>query len=440
MKILMAVHHFPPKYTGGAEWRTYRTASYLIQRGHEVRVVSVEQIDCDPANGEPFVWMDETFEGVPIQRLCYNRTRMPDPVSGEYNNPWIGAHLAQIMRDWKPDLFHLISGYLITGSSLVAAREAGIPSVVTLTDFWFICPRISFLRSNGSLSTLPIRPATCARCLGEERRRFRYVGKVVPWLADLYWQNRTDRTGYIEMRLDFLLKELNQAGAVISPSQFLKNIYTNAGVHPDKVIFSRQGSLLAGLEQSSWVKSESPVLRIGYLGQITPIKGVHVLLEAAKKLNGAQIEVNIYGDTGPFPEYTRKLASLSKDDPRIKFRGVYSRSEVSEVFRNLDVLVVPSLWYENSPNVIIEAFAHNTPVLASRLGGMGEMVEDEKTGLLFEPGDPDDLARALLCLLDDPDLLGQLRGRINPIKSMDEEMDELEAIYSDLCVYARESL
>jgi glycosyltransferase involved in cell wall biosynthesis len=90
---------------------------------------------------------------------------------------------------------------------------------------------------------------------------------------------------------------------------------------------------------------------------------------------------------------------------------------------------VPSLWYENSPNAILEAFAHCTPVGASNLGGMAELVRDGENGLLFAAGDADDLARQLRRWLDHPHLLPALRAGIGPVKSVAQEMDKLEEIY-----------
>jgi glycosyltransferase involved in cell wall biosynthesis len=99
------------------------------------------------------------------------------------------------------------------------------------------------------------------------------------------------------------------------------------------------------------------------------------------------------------------------------------------VYAGIDVLVVPSIWYENSPNVILEAFAHQTPVIASDLGGMAELVDDQETGLLFVPNDAEDLVRKLEMLLNDPGLLTRLRKNIVSPKSLETEMAELLSVY-----------
>ena len=162
---------------------------------------------------------------------------------------------------------------------------------------------------------------------------------------------------------------------------------------------------------------------------MAPHKGVHVLFEAVRQMPDVALTVRAYGDDSRFPNYTRRLRHMAQADKRLILAGVYERTEVSQVLRELDVIVVPSFWYENSPNVILEAFAHRTPVVASNLGGMAELVHDGENGLLFAPGDAGSLARQLRRLRDDPHLLPALRAGIGPVKSVTQEMDELEEIY-----------
>ena len=141
MKVVVAVHHFPPCYTGGAEWETYRIASTLRARGHVVHVICVERIDAGPSEGVS--WTDEVYHDLPVRRLSYNLAAAPDPVRWEYDNLWIGEHLERYLGEIQPDVFHLISGYLISGRALHVAHDLGIPSVVSLMDFWFLCRRSS---------------------------------------------------------------------------------------------------------------------------------------------------------------------------------------------------------------------------------------------------------------------------------------------------------
>ncbi|OQY48149.1 MAG: hypothetical protein B6242_03135 [Anaerolineaceae bacterium 4572_78] len=427
MKIIIAVHHFPPKYTSGAELRAFRTAQALQKRGYEVRAVCVENIDKGPDGG--VTWRDEIYDGVPVRRLSFNLESAPDPFRWSYDNLWIGDHLSTMLANYKPDIFHLVSGYIMSGRALHAAYRHNIPTVLSLTDFWFLCPRITMLRSDGHVSTLPIDPVQCSKCLAEEQRRYRLPGQYAPKLTDVYWKYQHGHIERIQDRLNFLHDTLNQVNAIISPSQFLRSLFIETGTDPNSIIFSRQGHDFSHVSSGLLQKIPSDTLRIGYVGQIAPHKGVHVLFEAVRLLPNANVMVKAYGDATPFPSYTAQLQKLATHDERLELAGVYQRKNVSKVLQELDVIVVPSVWYENSPNSMLESFAHKTPVIASDLGGMAELVLHGQNGLLFEVGNPNSLAEQLQHLLDESDLLLSLRSGITPIKSTTQELDELEAIY-----------
>ena len=428
MKILIAVQHFPPNHTGGSEWEAFYSAAHLIKRGHDVRVVCIDRIDAGPANG--LAWTDEVYEGVPVRRLTFNIFQSPEPDRWEYDNPWIGAHLEQLFAEDPPDVFHLISGYLMSGRTILTAQELGIPTVVSLMDFWFLCRRVSMFRSDGGLSTLPIDPQTCVRCLSEDKRRHRLLRRLAPGLLDAYWRRQQDRRQVVEDRLAFLRAALSQADVILSRSKFLGAFYDQAGFGDGRIRFVRQGQDISHIPPGGLGKTPADTLRLGYLGQIAPLKGVHVLAEAVAGLPDLPLRLQIYGNADANPAYTRRLHKLIGSAPNIEFAGVYRGQEgLNQVYRELDAVVVPSIWYENSPNVIVEAFARQTPVIASNLGGMAELVQHEKNGLLFATGDAADLRRQLARLAQTPELLPRLRAGIEPVKTIAAEIDELEDLY-----------
>jgi glycosyltransferase involved in cell wall biosynthesis len=426
MNVVIAVHHFPPNYTSGAELRAYRTASRLQARGHDVHVICVEDIGTQ--GSDPLDFEDCVYGDVSVRRLSFDLAAAPDPFRWGYDNPWIGEHLYGYLAEIAPDVLHLISGYLMSASTIRTAKALQIPTVLTLTDFWFLCPRITLLRSNGQLCSPPFAPVTCARCLGEEQRRYRVPGRLVPGLMDLFWRRQTDRIAQVQARMSLLDETLSCVDAMISPSQFLRNLFIEAGVPPEKVLFSRQGRDF-DLASKDLIKRPADHLRVGYMGQIAPHKGVHTLFDAVRMLPGVDLEVKAYGDTTRFPSYARQLARVADRDPRLKLLGVFERGEVSRVLREVDVVVVPSVWYENSPNTILEAFAHQTPVIVSDLGGMAELAQEGVNGLRFVPGDPSSLAALLQRLVDEPELRQQLRAGIQPVRSVHEEMTELVHVY-----------
>ncbi len=438
MKIVVAVHHFPPRYTSGAELQAYRTICALRDQGHQAAVVCVERIDEGPDGGVAF--RDDTYGGIAVRRLSFRLNAVPDPFRWAYDNPWIGEHLREYLANLAPDVLHLISGYLMSGSTLQVATELHIPTVVTLTDFWFLCPRITLIRSDGTLCTTPVDPLACAWCLCKEKRRYRFPDRLTAgWFGKALTFLRYDDdqlARQLEERKAFLLTQLGEAKAVISVSRFVREVFEHQGVHLHRFLHVRQG-----MDTEQWAQATTPVkhsgLHVGYIGQIAPHKGVHVLLDAFLRLHRRQGEhtpqLLLYGDLQQFPQYTTRLRRGAVGRNDVIFAGRFDRSQIRRIHAGLDVLVVPSLWYENSPNVILEAFACGTPVVVSRLGGMAELVEDGVSGLYFEPGDVQDLTRMLQRLVDEPGLLTNLSHGIPLVKTNQEEIAELLDIYRDVC-------
>jgi glycosyltransferase involved in cell wall biosynthesis len=188
----------------------------------------------------------------------------------------------------------------------------------------------------------------------------------------------------------------------------------------------------------SWLKNykgktPSDILRVGYIGQIIPIKGVHILVEAFKEAKlGGIVKLDIWGSLEKDQDYVDTLKSIILDDLSISLRGRFEHENLADVFSEIDVLVVPSIWYENAPLVIQESFATETPVITTNLGGMAEMVSSDVNGLLFERGDVWDLARQLNRLVTEPGLLEKLKTGAPKVKTIEDEVSQLEEMYFEL--------
>ena len=217
---------------------------------------------------------------------------------------------------------------------------------------------------------------------------------------------------------------------VLSHSVFLQQMFARNTSVPIRVL--RHGLEIEWLDDFHG-KTSADKLRIGYIGQLQWTKGVHVLIEAFQRsqLDG-WASLQIWGDPTRNLDYVQMLQDCINNDQAIELRGRFEQDQIATVLAEIDVLVVPSLWYENSPLVIKEAFVANTPVIASDLGGMAELVTHNVDGLLYEQGDAEDLARQLRRIFDEPGLLDRLQRGIQPVKTIHQEIDELEAVYSDL--------
>ena len=442
MKILFVCNGYPPEQTAGTENYTAGIAVALAAAGHQVWVVCGGQWERGPA---PFNGLRrDVVAGVTIIRLDLNWTRGPNPNGYLFDNPLTEAQVSLILDQVRPDVVHVTSCYTLSASVLRAIKAHGRPLVVTLTDFWFFCPQVTLLRSDGHLCDGQTTAWDCLRCLLGNARAYQLPARFLPEplvAAALTLASRTPpisrQPGLRGMALDMAARKqtlpalLNQADIVIAPSRFLAEMATACGL-------ARPVRVMAYGHDLAWVSqlprpAASRALRIGYVGRLTPVKGVHVLLQALDQLPpGGRFEAHLFGDLEQEPAYTARLRALAASRPEIQFHGRFGRDQLAQVYGQLDVLVVPSIWYENNPLVIQEAFAAGLPVVASQLGGMAEFVTQGVNGLLFAAGDPAALAAALRDLLAQPELMPHLRAGIPAVHTADEEMAALSAIYANL--------
>jgi glycosyltransferase involved in cell wall biosynthesis len=433
MKIVLPVHHFPPGYSAGAELYTYRLARALRARDHDIEVVCIEAID-QGGVGDIQATRDH-YDGIPVWRIALNLVDDRQRALHSFDHPALQGWFRSYFGQSEPDLVHLQAGYLLGVAPLHAAHDLGIPTVLTLHDYWFLCPRITLLRGDGSLcQTIPEDPAGCAWCVRLESRRYRWSDQVSNGMAGTLAQTialHHERRA-IAQRRNTLLPALHMPDAIIAPSQFLADRFA-PHVPADRLRVSRYGLDLAPFRQQQRPAPDG-VLRIGYIGQIAPHKGVHLLIDAFRRLQAPtrKIELHIYGGLDAQPAYAARLRHLAGNDRRIVFGGRIANNRVPATLMRFDVSVAPSIWYENSPLAIMEAHAAGTPVVTAALGGMAELVWHNIDGLHFKAGDATDLLRQLQRLIDEPHLVDHLRGGIATPRSIEDEMTGLLHMYRSL--------
>jgi GT2 family glycosyltransferase len=218
----------------------------------------------------------------------------------------------------------------------------------------------------------------------------------------------------------------------LAPSATMEEWALRFGVPRSRLERCDQGIDLTGF--AARPRTPSGTLRLAFAGSLIPSKAPHLLLEAAAALPPGCVTVDLLGSAMPYhgdTRYGERLAPLL-GQPFVRRRGPVPRRRVPEAFREVDVLVVPSIWIENAPFVIREAFAAGVPVIASDLGGMAEMVTHEGDGLLFAAGDAAGLTRQIRRLLDEPGLLTRLRLRIRRPMSIEEDAAVMVRRYEGL--------
>ncbi|MEJ2252468.1 MAG: glycosyltransferase [Candidatus Lokiarchaeota archaeon] len=169
-------------------------------------------------------------------------------------------------------------------------------------------------------------------------------------------------------------------------------------------------------------------MRFGYTGRIIPVKGIDLLIKCFNEIDPKKASLNIYGKLDNGVHYLKKMVKNSN----IFFHGGYNYWDIDKVLSNLDVLVVPSIWYENSPLVIHEAGLAKIPVITSNLGGMAELIIDGKNGFLFEPRNVDDLRDKIYRFINQPELIEAMSQDSSHIRSIQEDARDLIKIYKKL--------
>ena len=444
MKILLTVHQFFPQYAAGTEVLTYSVARELMKRGHMVHVLTGHPGSTDLREKDRLDEYD--FEGIHVYRFHHAYTPMAGQTSMieiGYNNRLAAAYFARVVEMFKPDVVHFFHLNRLGTGLIEHAVRAGIPCFMTPTDFWTICPTGQLLLGNGSLCSGPSAHAgNCVKCFAQrtQGRGIRIIAERLPTAgADLLarlTQNgvlpsypQREEVMAIASRLGINIARLNQLNGLIVPNGFMRELLIRHGVSPCLIIKSAFGIDVTSSEGSKRRSIPRHPLRVGFIGTLAPYKGCLVLIDAFKALPHGQAVLKIYGGMKDFPEYSRKLKRLADNNDAIEFCGTFHNSKIGEVLADLDVLVVPSLWYENTPLVVYSAQAARCPVVASDFPGFSEVIRDQVDGLLFEAGNPTELAKKLSRLINEPDLAGRLSVNYQQPKSTALYVDEILNIW-----------
>ncbi len=383
---------------GGAELIVSYLAEGLAACGHRVTVVST----CGPEM-EPYP--AEITNGVEIIRffpnnLYWNVTRGSQPAYKKalwhLRDAWnrdAGRRFKAILEERKPDLLHT---HLIDGMSAILwrrARQAGIPVIHTAHDYHLLCPRAVMLTQSQRICT---RPTLACR-------------------AYRTWHLATSR----------------DVNLFCSPSQFLLEKHREAGLQAERTAVMPNGIPLPAASTSQ--KDTKAPKHFLFASRLTVEKGCQVLLDAIPLLPTELPFALTVAGKGPYEDAFRALAAR---DPRVSFLGYIQSGQKSSAFKAADCLLVPSLWYENAPVTIIEAAAYGIGVIGSDIGAIPEFVTREENGLLFEAGNPQALAHAIVRVVREESLLSRFaqHGKELAARSGVERMISTYAgHYASLC-------
>ena len=444
MRILFTAHQFFPESRAGVEIGTLGLARELKALGHEPLVLAarrtVPHSDLLPGETE-----DYEFEGIPVRRIGRPEEGLTRPYELNYRNDYMAEKIREYVREAGPEVVHVMHLQGLSASVLPVFGEFGLPVVFTAADFWTVCPVVDLRRHDGVMCEGP-DVSHCVRCIASRstdprlQKAARLVPGAVTRAADLVSRPPLSRFSLslrqveaVRGRPAYIRDRMRHVDRILAYTHLTRDLLVANGVGRGKIQVSPYGIDTSHRAHASSERRPSPALRFGFVGTLAPHKGPDVLVRAFRMLPPeVRATLSIHGSEKGYEPYVAGLRALAADDGRISFPGPFSRDELGSVLADLDVLVVPSRWYENAPGVIFEAFAAGMPVIATDLGGMSEFVRPGKNGLLFGLDDAEDLARQLRRLNEGRDLLERLRAGIEPVKTVGEYAGELLELYDTL--------
>lgn len=414
MRILHLVHQYPPDHMGGVEIYTRQLARRQVENGHQVWVAAPVSTASTPGLSVT----DE--ERVAVWRIPAGGRNRLAVFTHSWRQPALTTALDEALTDAQPDIVHIqhLMGWPLPA---VQSRLVGrVPYIVTLHDYWFPCPNAQLITNYDAALCQGPDPhwANCGRCA------LARIGLNAPaWLGrgpGFLMAARFSQTAAI----------LQAAAAVIAPTRFVQQAYTEAGMSAVAYAYIPHGIEVEATQLAQLRAAAAPHadLHIGYVGSIAWQKGVHILVEAVNQLPTEGVRLSVVGDLTRFPDYARQVQALARH-PGIRFIGPLPRAAVGAFMAGVDVGVLPTLWYEVSPLTIDEWFAAGAPVVASRVGALPEKVNDGVDGWLTPPGDANALAVTLRRFLDEPAWCQRLATGIGPVHTMTTHATEVEALY-----------
>jgi glycosyltransferase involved in cell wall biosynthesis len=307
------------------------------------------------------------------------------------------------LREKRIDVLHLhhVLGLGINAIPMIKSAIPGIKIFLTFHEFLSICQNHGQMITRG-FNALCERPnaLTCAKCFPD-------AGVRAMALRELLFKRAYE---YVD--------------AFFSPSKFLLERFVDWGLPREKMRFLENGQNLP--DPIADAATDPPLgerLRFGFFGSFNPFKGLLVVLAAAKILRTERVPVNIciYGSMDHLDQTARDAlkSALQQFDDVITYHGPYQPSRAVSLMRSCDWIIVPSIWWENSPVTIEEAIMARRPILASDIGGMREKVENNVFGLHFRVGDGADLATKIKHIAKNPGITTHLSKQVRTVKGLD---------------------
>jgi glycosyltransferase involved in cell wall biosynthesis len=438
MKVLHLPFTYRPDPVGGTE-------IYVEALVRELRRHGVESMIAVPADADSTA----VVQDVKVHRLRIGPLRRPDESYGE-GDPGTARRFESLLDEERPDLVHFHARSRgVSLRMLRSAKRRGIPVVVTCHTPGAVCASGTLMLDGKAPCDGRMDAVRCARCMLTSKGMPRAMAVALshlPWVPGAWAFHVTGSRMVTALRTRSFMESLHrhtrdffsEADRIVAVCEWMRDALVVNGVPKSKIVLSRQGLTQSMDSQDRLIpfryraSSERGPLRIAFLGRMDPMKGAHLLIDAVL----AESELNLQLDLFCIPQYERggyaaRLRSLADADLRIRIHDPVPSADAVDRLRGYDLLAVPSLCMETGPLVVLEAFAAGIPVIATRLGGMREIVTDGIDGVLVEPM-TESWRAALRDLADNPSRIDRLTEGVRFPRAMADAADDMIALYKSL--------
>ena len=423
MRILKVIHGYPPLYNAGSEVYSQSICEELSQN-NEVFVFTREENVYLP----DFTIRKESINN----KLIVFFANMAQGKDG-FRHKELDNIFGTIIDEIKPEVAHI--GHLnhLSTGLVDELKKRNIPILFTLHDFWLMCPRGQFLQRNfGNQNHLQLcNKQENEKCATNCYNAY-FTGQEANINKDIsFWAD------WIGSRMKETKEIANKVDLFIAPSKYLMSRFIDEfNIAPSKIRYMDYGFPTHYLTPHV-NKAQNELFNFGYIGTHIPAKGVNLLIDAFLKLKGKAV-LKIWGwkDQRSTKALVQKAQEVGLP---IEFKGEYiNKNLADEVFSQVDCIVVPSIWGENSPLVIHEAQACHIPVITADYGGMREYVNHKVNGLLFEHRNAQSLCEQMQWAIENRIKMkefgkrGYLFSSDGKVPEIKQHCNELKSIYSSL--------
>ena len=405
-KVLIIAHGHPEFNKGGGEQAAYQFYKECLKQGDDAYFLARTSVT--PHGGAAFSSIKNKRE------ILFHTTHDDFFLFSNIKTRHLWGDFADLLEQIAPDIIYC-HHYFLLGVEMMKIIKQKLPNaklVLTLHEYYAICNNSGLMIKTGGQNKLCFESGTreCNGCFPDKS------------------------PGDFFLRKEYIMSCFEVVDTFIAPSAFLRQRYIDWGISSEAIHVVENGQLenvASNVELNSNDK-----ISIVYIGQINLFKGVDVLLDALllipKELR-KQLCIDIHGanfDSQPSDFQEKVYAQLKRLKGVVRMHGSYEASELTNILGATSWVVVPSIWWENSPMVIQEALNHQKPVIVSDIGGMAEKIQHNKTGLHFRAGSPVSLADALQKVLNEPDLGSTLAKNITAPLTLSESYIKINKIIS----------